>query len=348
MQNILTCKFEGCNSYYLHPVLLPCSKNVCKHHVDAVINNEQKIFKCQFCLDDHKIPENGFTVSQDIIDILDLKLHLGPKEKEIDQLISNIDSESKEFQLINQDPYNFIYEYVSNIRNKIDFERERLMLDLHTISDIMLTKLNSFETECKRNLTNENIVKLNEENESFLKKINAQIFEWKDMMRKGNKDQSDVNQFFNDVRLMYEACKSRELNYKNKLLCNKICKFSPCSFQINQDFFGRFNIEDQYENEKTQFNQVLEASSVSLKENLNFHDHHHSSFLDQDSSWGNRTRLETVSRLHDSNWGSPPSLEPDRNQNASRFNDSDWGSTPSFESERNQTIAGFNDSNWEK
>ena len=128
MDEILTCK--KCNKFYLEPVLLPCSKQTCRSHVEdysySIDKEYVRIFKCEFCDGEHEIPENGFPVIQSLVEILNLNLHLNDKGKEAHDLIGKFDTIVSDLNFTNKDPENFIYDYISNTRNQIHLERERL------------------------------------------------------------------------------------------------------------------------------------------------------------------------------------------------------------------------------
>ncbi len=46
-----------CNLLLVDPVALPCGYNVCKQHIDELLDNSNNKLKCQFCPRDHPIPE---------------------------------------------------------------------------------------------------------------------------------------------------------------------------------------------------------------------------------------------------------------------------------------------------
>ena len=123
MNEILTCRFSNCNKYFQDPVLLPCSKNICKSHIDEMIGLSSIDFRftCEFCLEQHEVPDQGFTLNESLVEILNLGCHLENRNERLAfDLKNRLDILISEFNLIRSSPDLFIYEYIANVRNQID------------------------------------------------------------------------------------------------------------------------------------------------------------------------------------------------------------------------------------
>jgi hypothetical protein len=156
MDKIVTCGV--CNKFLLEQVLLPCKTSICKMHIYEKSKNDAqlKAYKCQVCHKDHKIPEDGFCLNQNVVDMMALNLHLNEKTKKAQEIITDVDKVLVELRMLCNDPENFIYEYIHATINKIDLERERIMGQVNDVSDEMLEKLKSLEVECKSRLKSSN------------------------------------------------------------------------------------------------------------------------------------------------------------------------------------------------
>jgi hypothetical protein len=152
LTEIVTCL--KCKMFLLQPVFLPCQNNICRSHVDEAskMNQDLEVYKCEICHNDHEIPPTGFLLNKSLVETMDLNLHLNEKTTRAKEIITDFDILVRESRAICNDPDNFIYEYVHEAINKLDIEREELILQINDISDEMLTKLKSLEIECKSKL----------------------------------------------------------------------------------------------------------------------------------------------------------------------------------------------------
>ena len=132
-----TCLFE--------PVVIPCGYSVCKRHLDKLLENlsrGQNTFKCELCYEEHFIPGNGFQVSKQIQNVLDigfneLKIEIGvfaeckKTFEETRETVVKLDSLCK-------DPQSYIYEYFHEIKRQVDLRREELKQQIDQFSDEVL------------------------------------------------------------------------------------------------------------------------------------------------------------------------------------------------------------------
>ena len=242
MNNLLTCKYSNCNKYYTQPLFLPCSKNLCHFHIEELTNNyASKSIKCPFCQSNHELPEKGFPVNQDLVALLNLNLHLTDKEKDANELVKKFEVIMNDFSIINKDPEHYIFSYISNVRNKIDIERERLLLKINQISDDMLEKLKNFEEECKSNLIK--IQPLSTDHTLHLEKMQHKYLKWKNQLLTPNLDQNQVNELINDINEMIHLNNDKLFDYKNILLNEKGCYFIPKCLDFEEDLFGEFKLD---------------------------------------------------------------------------------------------------------
>jgi WD40 repeat protein len=170
MDQIYVCKYSNCKKYYDTPIILPCFFCACKHHIDKLFikKDGHDKFECQFCDEIHEIPENGFQVNLSLMNAIERNLHLSDKYrlvmkklKELESLVNDIDLDK-----VLIDPECFIYDYFQDLRNKIDLQRETLILEINNMSHKMIEQLQQYEKEYKKHY--EEKLRLNFKNKYFV------------------------------------------------------------------------------------------------------------------------------------------------------------------------------------
>lgn len=240
MNDLLVCKFNNCNKFYLNPVVLSCSKNACKYHIDQLLDDGKQIFNCNLCLNEHHIPEEGFLSNDTLNDIINLNLHLNHNETRAKDIKSKLDESINELLILKKNPIYFIYDYISRIRIKIDLERDMLIDRIHTISDNMFDRLNAFENECYKNY-NEKLSDLNGEIDHYLSKLKYKWTDLNDELRTPNN--KDINKIIDDINLTMKYIDFKIINFQNMLLNNKGCNLNISDTNIDS-LFGVLDINE--------------------------------------------------------------------------------------------------------
>ena len=237
-KELLTCKV--CNKYLKDPVALPCeeiAQSVCKEHVDQyIVEKDANSYDCQLCNQKHVIPENGFPLNEYAIGYFQMNLHLDEKSKEASELIDKLGSSLNELAVLNNDPDNYVFNHISEIINKIDLERERLIAQIHEKSDDMINKLKAFREECKANL--HKLDELIEQNKVLVEELEMARDIWKEELRIPDLDQKLVDEMITNTKELLEDNKYTCTELKIRALNGKDWSFSPKNLQINNDTFG--------------------------------------------------------------------------------------------------------------
>ena len=126
------------------------NNTLCKEHIDKIFQSSNT-FKCQFCNDEHKIPNDGFSPNYDYINALNLDLHLSDNSKEVKKILRKFKENKTELQKLNNNPEEYISKYFSNIMDRIELQREKLKLRVDNMSDELLEKLRTFELNLNSN-----------------------------------------------------------------------------------------------------------------------------------------------------------------------------------------------------
>jgi hypothetical protein len=279
MCDFLRCKYNNCNKLFINPILLPCKKNICKTHVDDLLKQQKNCteFKCQFCKCDHEIPINGFTINEQLLRLLNWHLK---RENESNKLKCNkFDSNesststsslssSRDFESINenniqnnsnnQDEY--IYEYITNVRDKIDIERELLISKIDFISADMIDKLKLYELECKSNI--KKLDDLFKQNQTYLDGLDAKSLEWENDLRTTKLDDRKAHLIMNDIYKHMCENDDRFISLKNNILTGKYSNYFKCKLDIKQG-----SPLNELKN-PNQHNKILKLNETRKKLNL--------------------------------------------------------------------------------
>lgn len=262
---LFTCSL--CEKFFENPVVLPCGASICKQHVsqnkiskndsedtiDSVDDDDDETersssidfeYECGLCHSNHSVPEDGFPSNIYITAFFQLNLHLNKKAIEELELIKQLDLSINELRVLNNDPDNFVFDYVSTIINKIDSERERLIAKLHEVSSVMINKLNSFREECKANF--KNFEGLINENKSIITNLEQKSKKLKKKLRKPQLDQNLADEMIKETKTSLDENKTRCSELKTKALNGKEWLFYPKYFQFTSENFGVFKFEDKF------------------------------------------------------------------------------------------------------
>ena len=118
----LTCK--QCKSIYNEPIFLYCcSDNICKEHLSSELSNSSlNKITCPFCSTD--IDKHGLNVNKLIQKLVENELHNFKTDPKFKDLISDFRNEIQQVKKILNDPENFVYDKLSEIKRQVDFDRE--------------------------------------------------------------------------------------------------------------------------------------------------------------------------------------------------------------------------------
>ena len=221
-------KCTHCNETFDVPMVLPCFELICKRHIE---NNEFKtnndgFIKCPFCNDEHQIPEKIDLRIKKLIDLEVNKIDLGKKYSLAKQELMSLDQLVKEFELLNNEPESFIYDYFLEIKTKVNLRREELkeIIDLkyEAIMDDLKAKENEAKQEAiKMKQISENITDLRCYFDGLMASLNNMSFSEKK---------------YSEIILESNFCKNEVVKglkeYKERLLLKKELEFQ---FETSND-----------------------------------------------------------------------------------------------------------------
>ena len=145
-KELFKCGF--CQKIFEDPVFLPCLESVCRAHSEDVCAEP-----CLFCDQKHSVPEEGFVSDKRTKKMLELEVNkISLQSESYDQCkkaIDEIATLNSYVDSILQDPKNFIYEYFSELKNKVDLKKESLSADLNNWYEKIIDEINQAQSRCE-------------------------------------------------------------------------------------------------------------------------------------------------------------------------------------------------------
>ena len=180
---ILSCQL--CNQFLKGtPITLSCcDATICSEHVQyrTVKVNESKsiqVFECELCQCSHNMKNKRFVVNKSVEKMLKLKfgqIYLGEVYENANKEILNLESSLKKISDMVQDPKNFIFEHVSELRRQVDIRREKIKEKIDNICVKMIQKLDDFQKDCYDNIPDKT---LQESNRDLINEVQSKLDEW--------------------------------------------------------------------------------------------------------------------------------------------------------------------------
>lgn len=155
LEESITCKYKSCEDYLEEPVVLPCGHSICKHHVEEVVEKNEKQMKCDICDESFDIPSKGFAPNRALEGLLDREINnldLGDEYNSAFDECSRFEELLEHFNNAKNDPEMRIHTVLSDLRNKVDLRREELKLDIDRQALEMIEQIDEFEKECKSSI----------------------------------------------------------------------------------------------------------------------------------------------------------------------------------------------------
>ena len=218
----LTCKY--CNEIYTEPVFLNCcGQNICKEEILLCKASSTGIFTCPICNTDVK--KGKFQINQTLQVLIDeAELH----KLKIDPGYLNTLNEFKEklanIESIQKDPFNVIYEKISELKMDVDLDREKAKAEIDTIADDMIAKLNYLEAEFKAESSSKEILSYYDHLIGFMKK---ELNEYEKHLKSLSYTDEERKKKRNEVTDAIAILEMETNEFKNKLFKNKSLAYDP-------------------------------------------------------------------------------------------------------------------------
>ena len=142
----LACKY--CNQIFNNPVTLPCGDTICKHHIEELIsNNTSNKFACPLC--NEEILNQNLSVNKILEMLIKRELQGFKLNRKYEEVFKNLKADIQSLETILQDPENYIYEEINELKRRIDLDRERLKSEIDKLANDLIQQLESFGSRFK-------------------------------------------------------------------------------------------------------------------------------------------------------------------------------------------------------
>jgi hypothetical protein len=156
----------------------------------------------------------------------------------------NFDDLLSKIELILQDPYNFTYELINNLKNEVQLKGEEAIFKINENMNRVIIKLDEYNIECKNSLKEPEylgraeILKLDKETgrrelEKWMAKLN-------EIKKKNNEDWKRIK---NESEKAIEDFEIKLVEFKINLFSTRFLKFQD---EIEKDF-GEFEFDSNFE-----------------------------------------------------------------------------------------------------
>ena len=233
----LTCKY--CNQIYKDPIALACGDSICKHHIEQLVSiDSSSKFMCPVCDEENAI--QIFKVNKFMQNMIENELHELKMNSSYEAALNDLKMEITKLETILQEPENYIYEEINELKRQVDLDREQLKIEIDALADGIFKQLEAFEQSLKAKYNS-----------------NVDLEYYKDLVESSKKHLLQYETFLNlfstkveerdEKRLKSERLANKLIfeikTFKEKLLSNLLIKYQPKESQSQGDLFGNLEIK---------------------------------------------------------------------------------------------------------
>jgi len=178
LKSLFTCQL--CKCQFVNPVILPCGETICEKDID-VYYKKGCTKNCRFCDKEHCRGKDHFIPAKQIMKLMELgtpQIDFGKTFDYGKNVLKDLDKTIREYELINNDPNNYIYNYFSDLKNQCDIKREEIKLEIDNHFDSILLEIEELSLEYQRSLKHRNSEKIGNEIEMAKKNLNDWVREY--------------------------------------------------------------------------------------------------------------------------------------------------------------------------
>ena len=235
LEKMLTCKY--CNKIYSEPITLACGDSLCKEHIQELLSIDDTYFLiCPFC--NIKSSNQNFIVSKTIQDLLDIQAHKFKIDPRLEQTFTNFKTEIRNLELILNEPENFIYEEINELKRQVDLDREKAKAEIDELADDLIQQLKTYEeqfrTEYKANVDIKHFMSLAEAS----KKQFSEYEQYLNLLSHEAREREQHNKNSEDS---INILKSKIKELKDELFSNLAITYNPMEIKLKESF-GRLKI----------------------------------------------------------------------------------------------------------
>ena len=223
------CKY--CNETFNDPVsLFCCGENVCKKHIDELLLQTENI-SCMFC--DKALPKQEFHINKVLKNLIDRELHNLTIDQKYEDVLEQLKKKINQIENMHVDPKNAIYNKICELKRQVDLDRENTKLIIDQAADVIINKLDSYETELKAECHS---ISDSEYNVNLVANMKNKLAEYERILRSLSKSNQDREKKCKEIHHATFILESEIEEYEFKLFKNKTLEYEPMKNKIGRVF----------------------------------------------------------------------------------------------------------------
>ena len=137
-----------CHQHFNEPIsLLPCGENIC----DSCLAEKSKVFKCQICKKNHKVPKNGFPKQS-------LKFeNNNDAQKGLNEVLAKFEAIVNETSRNVDESEQKVQAQCDYMKDEIEISVESVICELSNLKSKLIAEIDDYQEKCRNNIKNENV-----------------------------------------------------------------------------------------------------------------------------------------------------------------------------------------------
>lgn len=239
IQELMTCKYDGCNKIFKDPVELECKITICMEHIDENLST----MDCKFCNKTHSI--DNIHENTTMKGLLAINAHLNDEQlvflNEFKKSIEEMESARSELKNLSNKPDDYLNSIIDSLKEEIKVHYDEVISRSARFYKKYLDELDllqkKFQKDLKKRIKSLNIEKTLENESSVCSKYD-ELFRNKFNKEKVNSSIEEIKESTKNLR--------KHLNlYESVILMNKKITFQAKNF--DRENFGKIDIQDDQE-----------------------------------------------------------------------------------------------------
>ena len=226
----LTCKH--CDKIYTEPTFLTCcGNNICKEDI-LLFKSSFGIFRCPIC--DTSTTNPKFQINQTLQVLIDeAELHKFKLEPSFLKALNEFKEKIVDIESIHKDPFNVIHEKISELKMKVDLDREMAKVEIDRRADNMIDKLNCWEAKFKENSNSKEFL---DYYDNVITNAKNNLNDYEKCLKSMSFTDEERKNKRNFTSLFIHELDLETKTYKTKLFKNRSLEYQPMK---TGDIFGK-------------------------------------------------------------------------------------------------------------
>lgn len=229
---------------YDHPKFLPCHETICSNCAIKIEKEAiNKKFKCNICLEDHYISNNGFKLNKTKFDLIKsepIEISRGYEYERLQENLKKVETIANLLWFESENGIDIIKEHCNELIRFIQLSTEEKIEQINKLSDELILFIKDYEGKCTQSFLTRNesikksINKLINDSNIFLKEKQAYLQQFKI-------NDEEIKVFNKMSEELQSALKIESINLNSLLFCNELIKFQSNTKEISKFELGNFD-----------------------------------------------------------------------------------------------------------